>query len=202
MSGNSAALSRYETPIAIGVSNRHVHLSQADWDFLFGEGLVPRKFRSVKQPGFWACYETVDIEGPKGKIEKVRLIAPHRKKTQIEVAKTDAAQLGLRPPVRGSGDLGGSSPVKIIGPKGVLEIKEGLVIASRHIHFSPAEAEAMGIKEGEIVRVRVGAGGPRESIFTNVLCRISDQFSLEFHIDTDEANAAWVKTGDVVYIEK
>ncbi len=194
--------SRYETPIPVGVSNRHVHLCQADWDFLFGAGTEPRKFRSVKQPGFWACYETVNLEGPKGKIENVRLIAPHRKKTQVEIAKTDASQLGFRPPVRGSGDLGGSSPVKIIGPKGVLEVKEGLVIASRHIHFSPTEAEAIGIKEGEIVRVRAGIGGPRELFFTNVLCRISNDYSLEFHIDTDEANAAWVKTGDSVYIEK
>ncbi len=193
---------RYGVPILVGVSNRHVHLCQADWDFLFGPGLVPRKFRSVKQPGFWACYETVDIEGPKGKIEKVRLIAPHRKKTQVEVARTDASQLGLRPPVRGSGDLGGSSPVMIFGPKGELEIKEGLVIASRHIHFSPEEAKTMGINEGEIVRVRAGSGGPRETVFEKVLCRISDQFSLEFHIDTDEANAAGVKTGDSVYIEK
>jgi putative phosphotransacetylase len=194
--------SRYETPIPVGVSNRHVHLCQADWNFLFGEGTQPRKFRSVKQPGFWACYETVSLEGPKGKIENVRLIAPHRKKTQVEIAKTDASQLGLRPPVRGSGDLGGSSPIKISGPKGALEVKEGLVIASRHIHFSPSEAETMGIQEGEIVSVRAGIGGPRELVFTNVLCRISTDFSLEFHIDTDEANAAWVKTGDYVYIQK
>jgi propanediol utilization protein len=195
-------LSRFETPIPVGVSNRHVHLCQADWDFLFGPELSPRKFRTVKQPGFWACYETVDIEGPKGKIEKVRLIAPHRKKTQVEVARTDASQLGLRPPVRGSGDLSGSSPVRLIGPKGSLEIKEGLVIASRHIHFSPDEARTMGIQEGEFLRVRAGSGGPREIVFEKVLCRISDQFSLEFHIDTDEANAAGVKTGDGVNIEK
>ncbi len=194
--------SRYETPIPVGVSNRHVHLCQADWDFLFGPGAEPRRFRSVKQPGFWACYETVTLKGPKGTIENVRLIAPHRKKTQVEIAKTDASQLGLRPPVRGSGDLGGSSPIRIIGPKGMLEVKEGLVIASRHIHFSPPEAEAMGIKEGEIVRVRAGIGGPRELVYSNVLCRISNDYSLEFHIDTDEANAAEVKTGDHVYIEK
>lgn len=202
MPGTEIKTARFETPISIGVSNRHVHLCQADWDFLFGPGLTPRKFRSVKQPGFWACYETVDVVGPKGKIEKVRLIAPHRPRTQIEVAKTDAAQLGLRAPVRGSGDLGGSSPVRVIGPKGSLEIKEGLVIASRHIHLSPSEAQERGIQDKEVVRVRAGIGGPREVLFENVLCRVSDQFSLEFHIDTDEANAAWVKTGELVYIQK
>lgn len=193
-------MERSKTAVPIGVSNRHVHLNQADWDVLFGKGMAPRKFRQVKQPGFYACYETVDIEGPKGKIEKVRLIAPHRKNTQIEISKTDAGILGLKPPVRDSGDLEGSAPVRVIGPKGTIEIKQGLVIARRHIHFHPLEARAMGVKDGEIVRVRAGSGGIRELVFEAVLVRVSDQFSLELHIDTDEANAAWVKTGDNVNI--
>lgn len=195
-----ARMERSKTEIPIGVSNRHAHLKQEDFDVLFGKGASVRKFRSVKQPGFYACYETVDIEGPKGKVSSVRLIAPHRSKTQIEISKTDAAALGVRPPVRDSGDLAGSAPIRIIGPKGSLEIKEGLVVARRHIHFHPLEAQAMGVKDGEIVRVRAGQGGIRELIFEQVLIRVSDQFSLELHLDTDEANAAWVKSGDKVNI--
>jgi putative phosphotransacetylase len=193
-------MERSKTPIPIGVSNRHVHLRQEDWDVLFGKGSVPRKFRQVKQPGFYACFETVDVEGPKGKVEKIRLIAPHRPKTQVEISQTDAQVLGLRPPIRDSGDLAGSGKVRVIGPKGTLEITEGLIIARRHIHFHPLEAQAMGIKDGEVVRVRAGTAGPRELVFEQVLCRVSDKFSLELHVDTDEANAAWVKSGDNVNI--
>ena len=193
-------MERSKTDIPIGVSNRHAHLTQEDFDALFGKGAVVRKFRSVKQPGFYACYETVNIEGPKGLIKNIRLIAPHRSKTQIEISKTDAGVLGLKPPVRDSGDLEGSSEVRLIGPKGAIEIKQGLVIARRHIHFHPLEARSMGVKDGEIVRVRAGQGGIRELVFEQVLIRVSDQFSLELHIDTDEANAAWVKSGDKVNI--
>ena len=191
---------RSKTDIPVGISNRHVHLQQDHWDLLFGKDKEPRKFRAVKQPGFYACHETVDIEGPKGKIEKVRLIAPHRPGTQVEISKTDANALGLRPPVRDSGKLEGSAPVRILGPKGSLEVKEGLIIARRHIHFHPLEAQAMGIKDGEVVRVRCGVDGPRELVFEAVLCRVSDKFSLELHIDTDEANAAWSKNGELVHI--
>ena len=193
-------MERSKTPVPVGISNRHAHLRQEDFDVLFGKGAAVRKFRSVKQPGFYACYETVDIEGPKGLVKSVRLIAPHRSKTQIEVSKTDASTLGLKPPVRDSGDLAGSTPVRIIGPKGTIEIKEGLIIARRHIHFHPLEAKAMGVKDGEIVRVRAGSGGIRELVFEQVLVRVSDQFSLELHVDTDEANAAWLKSGDQVSI--
>ena len=193
-------LKRSETSIPIGVSNRHVHFSQEDFDVLFGKGATVRKFRQVKQPGFFACYETVDIEGPKGMVKNVRLVAPHRSKTQVEISQTDAAALGLKAPIRDSGDVAGSSRVKIIGPAGTLDIKEGLILARRHIHFHPLEAKAMGVQDGEVVRVRTGIGGPRELVYEQVLCRISDKFSLEFHIDTDEANAAWVKSGDAVRI--
>lgn len=196
----AATLDRYTSQIPIGISNRHVHLDQAHWDILFGKGVEPRKFRNVKQPGFWACYETIDLEGPKGRIEKVRLIAPHRPKTQIEISKTDASILGLRPPIRDSGKVEGSSPVRVIGPQGTIEIKEGLIIARRHIHFHPLEAQAMGVKDGEIVKVRVGDGGPRPAVFEEVLIRISDKLALELHIDMDEANAAWAKNGDMVKI--
>jgi putative phosphotransacetylase len=193
-------MERSKKPIPVGVSNRHIHMSQEDWDVLFGKGAEPRKFRSVKQPGFYACYETVSLEGPKGKIENVRLIAPHRPGTQVEVSRTDAAALGAKPPVRDSGKLDGSAPIKIVGPKGTLEVRQGLILARRHIHFAPAEAADFGIKDGDVVRVRAGIGGERELVFEQVLCRISDKFALEFHLDTDEANASLVKSGDTVYI--
>jgi propanediol utilization protein len=193
-------LERSKSPIPIGISNRHFHLNQDDWDVLFGKGTEPKKFRDVKQPGFWAAYETVSIEGPKGKLDNIRLVAPHRSKTQIEISKTDAQILGLKPPIRDSGDLAGSTGVKVIGPKGTLTIKEGLILARRHIHFHPLEAKAMNIKDGEVVRVRAGIGGIRELVFEQVLCRVSDKFSLELHLDTDEANAALVKNGDMTHI--
>ncbi|MBI4051651.1 MAG: phosphate propanoyltransferase [Elusimicrobia bacterium] len=184
--------------IPVGVSNRHVHLSQEHWELLFGKGTEPRKFKSVVQPGFYACYETVDLVGPKGKIGNVRLIAPHRPQTQIEISKTDAAVLGIRPPVRDSGKLDGSAGIRVVGPKATLELKQGVILAKRHVHFAPQEAKQFGIQEGDYVRVRAGIGGDRELIFDRVLCRISDKFKLEFHLDTDEANACMVKTGDEV----
>lgn len=193
-------MERSKKPIPVGVSNRHIHLSQEDWDTIFGRGVQPRKFRSVKQPGFYACYEVVALEGPKGRIENVRLIAPHRPGTQVEVSRTDAAALGAAPPVRDSGKLDGSASVKIVGPKGTLAVPQGLILARRHIHFAPKEAEEFAIKDGDVVRVRAGIGGARELVFEQVLCRISDKFALEFHLDTDEANASLVKTGDAVYI--
>lgn len=193
-------MERSKTPIPVGVSNRHIHLCQEDWDALFGKGTVPRKFRQVKQPGFYACFESVDIEGPKGRVEKIRLIAPHRPGTQVEISQTDAQILGIKPPIRDSGKLDGSPGVRIIGPKGTLEVKQGLIIARRHIHFHPLEAQAMGVKDGEVVRVRAGIGGIRELIYEQVLIRVSDKFSLELHVDTDEANAAWLKSGDNVNI--
>jgi len=193
-------LERSKMPIPVGVSNRHLHLAQQDWDVLFGKESQPRKFRTLVQPGFYACFETVSLEGPKGRIDNVRLIAPHRPATQIEISLTDAVILGLRPPVRDSGDLEGSSPIKILGPKGSLEVQQGLVVARRHVHFSPADAERFRIQEGDVVRVRAGIGGIRELVFEQVLCRVSDKFALEFHLDTDEANASLLKNGDTVFI--
>lgn len=193
-------IERSKKPVPVGVSNRHVHLSQEHWDILFGKGTQPRKFRQVVQPGFFAAYESVTLEGPKGKLENIRLIAPHRPRTQIELSKTDAAQLGVRPPVRDSGKLEGSSGIKVVGPRGSVELKEGVILAKRHIHFAPEEAKEFAVQEGDIVRVRAGMGGDRELVFEKVLCRISDKFKLEFHLDTDEANASLVKTGDTVII--
>jgi propanediol utilization protein len=193
-------LERSKMPIPVAVSNRHVHLTQEAWDVLYGKGTQPRKFRTLVQPGWWAAFEVLRLEGPKGVIDKVRVIAPHRRQTQVEISKTDAVALGVKPPVRESGKLAGSAGIRLVGPKGALDIQEGVIISHRHIHFAPAEAVKFGIKQGEIVRVRAGIGGEREMVFEQVLCRISDTYALEFHVDTDEANASLVKQGDTVYI--
>ncbi|MBI4054566.1 MAG: phosphate propanoyltransferase [Elusimicrobia bacterium] len=191
---------RSQRPIPVGISNRHVHLSQKHFEDLFGKGTQPRKLKSVVQPGYYACYETVTLAGPKGKISDVRLIAPARPKTQVEISKTDAMVLGIKPPVRDSGKLEGSSPVRLVGPAGEVDIAEGCILAKRHIHFAPEEAKEFGIQNGESVRVRAGTGGDRETVFEQVLCRVSGEFKLEFHLDTDEANACMVKNGDLVHI--
>lgn len=196
----SRRMERSKTGVPVGVSNRHLHLTQTHWDALFGKGTEPTLHRQTRQPGYFASKEAVDIEGPKGRIRGVRVVAPHRPKTQVEVSRTDALALGLNPPVRGSGTLSGASPVKLIGPRGAVEVADALIIAQRHVHFSPAEAQALKVNDGDLLRVRTGVGGPRETVFEGALARVSDKFALEFHIDTDEANAAWVKNGDLAYI--
>lgn len=196
----SKRLKRSKKPVPVGVSHRHLHLCQEDWEVLFGIGTEPRKVRTLVQPGFFACHETVHLVGPKGRLDNVRVIGPHRAKTQIEISRTDATVLGVRPPVRDAGALEGSAGVVVLGPVGELELKEGVILAKRHIHFAPEEARGFGVQEGELVRVRAGIDGHRELVFEKVVCRISDKFKLEFHLDTDEANASLVKTGDTVYI--
>lgn len=193
------SLQRSRFPIPVGVSSRHCHLTREHWRALFGDA-EPRKHRQLLQPGFWAAEEAVDVEGPKGRLKKVRLVAPYRPKTQVEVSRTDAAVLGIDAPVRGSGKLEGAAPVRLIGPKGAVEVKDALIIAQRHVHFSPEDARRIGVEDGELLRVRAGTGGPRELVFENVLARVSDQYALELHIDTDEANAAWLKNGDLVHL--
>ncbi|HAH05328.1 MAG TPA: hypothetical protein DCM05_02205 [Elusimicrobia bacterium] len=191
---------RSKVAVPVGISSKHVHLSAQHWDLLFGRDVKPTSLRQLRQPGYFACHETVDIEGPKGRINGVRLIAPHRPATQVELSRSDAFALGLKPPVAGSGKLGGAAPIKIYGPKGSVEAKEGVIIPMRHLHLSPDEGKALGLKTGDVVRMRAGLGGPRELVFEQVLVRVSPEFALEFHVDSDEANAAWLKNGDFVHI--
>ena len=193
-------MARSRHAIPVGVSVRHFHITKAHWEILFGKGVEPTHHRGILQPGFWAAKEVVDIQGPKGTITKVRLVAPYRDKTQVEISRTDAAKLGIEAPVRGSGQLKGAVAIRLIGPKGAVDVADAAIIAQRHVHFSPAEAKKVGVADGELVRVRAGAGGPRELLFENVLVRVSDKYALEFHIDTDEANAAWLKSGDRVHL--
>jgi acetate kinase len=181
--------------IPIGVSVRHVHLSRAHCDALFGEGyeLTPR--RPVTQPGQYVCRETVDLVGPKGEIDRVAIINPLRKETQVEVAKTDAIALGVNPPLRESGKLDGTPGLTLRGPRGNVAIDHGVILAHRHVHMHPTDAQNFGVKDKDIIGVRVE--GDREVVFGDVIVRVSDQYALDMHLDTDEANAAGLTNDSV-----
>jgi putative phosphotransacetylase len=173
--------------IPIGVSARHVHLTQEHVNILFGAGHQLTK-KKILMGGQYACEETVTIASSKMKcIENVRVLGPVRKSTQVEVSKTDAVKLGANAPLRDSGDISGSEPMSIIGPHGVVHIAEGCITAKRHIHFSPAEAARFNVTDGQAVQVKID--GVRGGVFSNVLVRVDETFTLEMHIDTDEANA-------------
>ncbi|MEK7390103.1 MAG: phosphate propanoyltransferase [Elusimicrobiota bacterium] len=191
---------RAKLDIPVGVSSRHCHLTRRHFKILFGADAEPKKIKNIKQPGFYAAEEVIDVKGPKGVLKNVRLVAPYRDATQIEIAATDAVALGLAPPVRESGSVKGSPGALLIGPCGQVELTEGVIIAQRHLHFSPVEAKALGVVSGEVVRVRAGGGAGRSTVFEDVVVRVSPMYSLEFHVDTDEANAAAIRTGDIVHI--
>ncbi|ABZ83062.1 propanediol utilization protein, putative [Heliomicrobium modesticaldum Ice1] len=191
---------KYNVPVQVpvGVSNRHIHLSQADLEALFGAGYSLTEMKPLKQPGQYACKEVLIVAGPKGVIANVRVLGPTRKQTQVEVSRSDAFVLGLQPPVRDSGDLAGSPGCVLIGPKGSVILKEGLILASRHLHIHTTEAEALNLKDKD--RITVAFGGERSVLFQNVLVRAGDAMALEFHLDTDEANACLLKSGEMAYI--
>ena len=191
-------MSNFSVPV--GISNRHIHVSNDDLITLFGEGATLTIKKDLSQKGQYAAEETVTIVGPKGKIAGVRILGPCRKQTQVEISRTDSFALGVTPPVRDSGNLAGSASLKVIGPKGEIDIPEGCIIAKRHIHMSLEDAENTGLKDKDIVSVRVD--GERGIIFNEALIRVNKDFSLEMHIDTDEANAAALKNGDVVTLLK
>lgn len=193
--------------IPVGVSNRHFHVSQNDFEALFGPGAQVTKLRDISQRGQFAAQQTLDVVGPKGKIVGIRIVGPTRGQTQLEISRSDAIRLGIAPPVRYSGDLSGSAGVKLVGPAGEVNLKEGVIIPQRHIHMSPADARRLGVRDRErvfvapVVNDAIDPGcEPRHMIFANVLIRVDDSFVLDFHIDTDEANASGLKTGDHVYI--
>ncbi len=187
-------------PIIVHISNRHVHLTKEHFEILFGENAQLTKYRDLFQPGQFAANETVSILGPKGKFDNVRIVGPLRKYTQVEISKGDSFVLGVNPPIRDSGNLEGSAPITIIGPKGKIELKEGCIIALRHIHFTPEDAEKLGIKDKDFVKILVGKGKGRETIFSDVICRVSKEYATECHLDIEEANAANVSNDDYVYI--
>ncbi|MFS0577075.1 phosphate propanoyltransferase [Sporosarcina sp. 179-K 3D1 HS] len=179
--------------IPVAVSARHIHLSSEHVEELFGKGYELTKRRDLSQPGQFASNETVVLAGPKGSLEHVRVLGPSRKLTQAEISSTDAMQIGLRPPLRESGNIKGSAPLTLIGPKGSLSLSEGLIIAQAHIHMSPRDAHNFGVANGEFVTVEVS--GERPLTIDKVLIRVSDCYRLEMHIDTDEANAGFIRSG-------
>lgn len=179
--------------VPIGVSARHIHLTQADVETLFGKGYQLTKKKEL-MGGQFASNELVTIVGLKLRaIENVRILGPVRKASQVEISATDAIKLGIKAPIRESGKIEGSAPIAIVGPCGVIYLKEGCIIASRHIHMSPADAQNAGVKNGDIVSVKVD--NERATTYNNVLIRVDPTFTLEMHIDTDEANAAKISTG-------
>ncbi len=181
-------------PIPIAVSARHIHLDAETFAALFGEGATPTPLRDISQPGQFACEETVNLIGPRGRIDKVRLLGPLRRRNQIEVSRTDEFRLGVDAPIRDSGKTEGSAPITVEGPRGTVQLSEGLICAKRHIHMHPRDAAVFGVKDGDEVEVAV-RGGPRDLTFGDVLVRVSEKFVLEMHIDTDEANAAELSGG-------
>lgn len=184
--------------VPVGVSARHVHLTQEHVEALFGEGYHLTKKKDL-MGGQFASNEMVTLVGLKLRaLENVRVLGPVRKASQVEISATDAIKLGIRVPVRESGDIAGSAPIAIVGPKGALYLKEGCIVAMRHIHMSPADALAAGVHDGDIVSVK--ADNERGTIFNQVKIRVSESFTLEMHIDTDEANASQIATGDTVTI--
>ena len=185
-------------PVPVGVSNRHIHLTDKDVETLFGPGHKLTKKKDL-MGGQFAAEECCTIVGLKLRaIENVRVLGPTRSKTQVEISITDARKLGITVPVRESGDVQGSAPIAIVGPKGAIYLNEGCIIAARHIHMSPEDASKCNLKDGDYVRVRTN--NERGTIFEHVKIRVDKSFTLEMHIDTDEANAGEIKQGDVVEI--
>jgi len=189
-----------EKMLPIALSNRHVHLSKEDIEILFGEGFELTPIKDLSQPGQFACAEKVDLVGPKGTIKGVRVLGPARKESQVEVSLTDGFALGVKVPVSGSGSLDGTPGVKLVGPKGEVVLEKGLIAASRHIHMSPNDAEAFGVKDQDIVKIRTN--GERAVVFENVLVRVNKDFALEMHVDIEEGNAAGVSNCELVELIK
>jgi putative phosphotransacetylase len=187
--------------VPIGVSNRHIHLSHADVETLFGSGYTLTPMKELSQPGQYACKETLTIIGPSLRpIENVRVLGPERSRSQVEISCTDSYTLKVKPPVRESGNISGSAPITIVGPRGVVTLKEGCIIANRHIHMSPSDSERFGLSDGDTVTVE--ASGTRRTRFYDVQIRVHKDFRLEMHIDTDDANAVGLGNGATVTIVK
>lgn len=186
--------------VPIGVSNRHVHLSQNDLESLFGSGYELTKIKDISQPGQFACKETVTIAGPKGAIEKVRVLGPTRKQSQVEILKSDCFKLGINAAMRMSGDLDGTPGITLIGPQKSLFLTQGAIVAKRHIHMLPGDARRFGVTDGQVVSLKVS--GERGGILGNVVIRVTTTSALECHIDTEEANAMDLKNGSKITIIK
>lgn len=183
--------------VPVGLSNRHVHLSQEHIEILFGEGYELKKFKDLGQPGQYAAEEKIDVVGPKGKLT-MRVLGPARNASQVEISLTDGFAVGVVPPVRNSGATVDSPGAKLVGPKGEVEMSEGIIAAARHIHMHTDDAAKFGIEDKDLVQVKID--GERGLIFSNVLCRVNPSYALEFHVDIDEGNAAGLKNNMMVEV--
>lgn len=173
----------------VETSARHVHVSQADLEVLFGKGYELKVKKMLSQPGQYACEERVDVVGPKKSLTGVSILGPVRPATQVEISLTDARSIGVSAPIRESGDIAGTGACKLVGPCGEVEISEGVIAAKRHIHMTPADAVECEVQDKDVVSVKIDTDG-RSLIFGDVVVRVSDKFALAMHIDTDESNAA------------
>ena len=175
--------------ILVETSARHVHVTEADLETLFGKGYQLTVKKELSQPGQYASNERVTVVGPKKELANVSILGPCRSATQVELSMTDARSIGIVAPVRESGDVAGSAGCKLVGPAGEVEIGEGVIIAKRHIHMTLADAAAAGVADKDIVKVVTGGNG-RKLVFDDVVIRVSEKFATAMHIDTDESNAA------------
>lgn len=188
--------------VLVEISARHVHLSQADLETLFGKGYELTVKKELSQPGQFASNERVRVIGTKGEFPAVSILGPVRKATQVELSLTDARSIGVNAPVRESGDIAGSGACRLVGPAGEIEISEGVIAAKRHIHATVADAERMGLENGQIVEVEIPTANERSLTFGDVVVRVSDSYALAMHIDTDESNAAGMAPNSIGKIIK
>ncbi|MFP4177288.1 MAG: phosphate propanoyltransferase [Acholeplasmataceae bacterium] len=187
--------------IPIGISGRHAHLTQQHLEILFGKGYELTPFKPLSQPGQYAAKEKIDVISPEGKtLSGVRILGPVRPDSQLEISRSDALRYRFEAPVRSSGDIKGSGAATLVGPKGRVELKEGVIIADRHIHFSEEDAKAFGVKDKDIVSIKVG--GIKPGILGQVLCRVSPKYRLDCHLDTDDGSAFLLSTGDEAVLVK
>ena len=187
----------------VETSARHVHLTKEHFETLFGAGKELTVKKMLSQPGQFASEERVTVVGPKKELANVSILGPFRNATQVELSATDARSIGIAAPIRESGDVAGSGACKIIGPAGEIELAEGVIVAKRHIHFTPEDAEAMGVKDKDVVWVRVETDG-RKAILGDVVCRVSPNYATAMHIDTDESNAIGAgrnQMGEIVTVD-
>jgi putative phosphotransacetylase len=184
--------------VKVSLSNKHLHLKAEDIEKLFGKGYELTVMKDLVQPGQYACEEKVDIVGPKGTLKGIRVLGPARPETQIELAMTDARAIGIKAPVKESGKLAGTPGCKLVGPCGEVELGHGVILALRHVHLSAAQAQEAGVKDKDIVSLKIG--GERGLILNNVLIRSGEGHEREVHLDTDEGNAAGCEADTVAEI--
>jgi putative phosphotransacetylase len=191
----------YMKKIPVGISGRHLHVSREHLDILFGKDYQLTVLKDLSQPGQYAAHEKVNVLSPQGKLlEGVRILGPERPASQVEISRSDAIRFKFDAPVRSSGDIKGSGAATLIGPNGEVKINEGVIIADRHIHFSPEEAKEFDVQDREIVSLKID--GIKGGVIDNVLCRVHPQFRLDCHLDTDDGSAFMLSTGDLVGLVK